>query len=143
MAAAAAAQRATWLAALRAQGMVAEPTAVLLFAGRWSSEKRIHLLLDVVPDGAALVIVGDGTSDYSARIASAAGGGGGAAAAGGGVGAAAAGGARPHVLPLRKMLNGEALHVAYAAADLFCSASNFETLGNFTRGPNPRDGSCY
>lgn len=89
------------------------PTAILLFAGRWSDEKRIHLLLDVVPDGAALVIVGDGTSDYAREIAEA--------------GPPAN---RPHVLPLRKMLNGGELRLAYAAADLFCSASNFETLGN-------------
>jgi len=111
IAAAAAEQRSAWLAALREQGMASAPTAVLLFAGRWSSEKRIHLLLDIVPDGAALVIVGDGTSDYSAQIAR-------------------AGETRPQVLPLRKMLNGDELRVAYAAADLFCSASNFETLGN-------------
>jgi len=108
----AAALRKVWLDALKAQGMRKPPTAILLFAGRWSSEKRIHLLLDVVPEGAALVIVGDGTAGYAQEIASA--------------GAPA----RLNVLPLRKMLNGAELRVAYAAADLFCSASNFETLGN-------------
>jgi glycosyltransferase involved in cell wall biosynthesis len=90
--------------------MSTPPSAILLFAGRWSSEKRIHLLLDVVPDGAALVIVGDGTAAYAQQIASH--------------------GKGPHLLPLRKMLNGTELRIAYAAADLFCSASNFETLGN-------------
>ena len=107
----AAAQRQAWLDALRQQGMVEPPTAILLFAGRWSSEKRIHLLLDVVPEGAALVIVGDGTAGYAQEITS-------------------AGATRPHVLALRKMLNGSELRLAYAAADLFCSASAFETLGN-------------
>ena len=36
-----------------------------------SPEKRIHLLLDVVPDGCALVIVGDGTAEYAVSIAAA------------------------------------------------------------------------
>lgn len=53
VAADAAAQRQLWLELLAQQGMASPPTAVLLFAGRWSSEKRIDLLLDVVPDGAA------------------------------------------------------------------------------------------
>ena len=66
------------------------------------------------PPGAALVIVGDGTADYARDVAAS--------------GGAAAG--RPHVLPLRRMLNGSELRTAYAAADLFCSASNFETLGS-------------
>jgi len=85
-----------------------------LSAGRWSAEKRIHLLLDVVPKDCALVIVGDGTSEYCKDLLNKAG--------------PAAG--RPNVLALRKMLNASDLRVAYSAADLFLSASNFETLGN-------------
>ena len=52
-------QRATWLSLLRAQGMVDAPVALLLFAGRWSAEKRIHLLFDALPPDCALVVVGD------------------------------------------------------------------------------------
>ena len=36
---------------------------------------------------------------------------------------------RNNVLPLRKMLNARELRLAYAASDLFVTASNFETLG--------------
>jgi len=109
----AAAQRAAWLAALAEQGFVGTPRAILLFAGRWSPEKRIHLLLDAVPDGCALVIVGDGTAEYAVSIA-----------------AAGPSAGRVQVLPQRKMLNACELRTAYAAADVFLSASNFETLGN-------------
>ena len=59
--------RATWLERLRAQGLEAPPRALLLFAGRWSAEKRIHLLLEAVPPGCALVIVGDGPSTAYSR----------------------------------------------------------------------------
>mmetsp|Transcript_86201 Transcript_86201/g.155264 ORF Transcript_86201/g.155264 Transcript_86201/m.155264 type:complete len:557 (+) Transcript_86201:60-1730(+) len=107
----AAATRAIWLEKLGAQGCV--PKAIMLFAGRWSSEKRIHLLWEAVPRDCALVIVGDGTSEYCQTVLNA-----------GPVSG------RPNVLPMRKMLSGKELRVAYAACDLFLSASNFETLGN-------------
>jgi len=105
--------RDSWLKQIAAQGGPSPPTAILLFAGRWSAEKRISLLYDVVPEGAALVIVGDGTSVVADSVA-----------------AAGPQSNRPWVLSQRKMLNGAELRVAYTAADLFCSASNFETLGN-------------
>mmetsp|Transcript_31493 Transcript_31493/g.91057 ORF Transcript_31493/g.91057 Transcript_31493/m.91057 type:complete len:552 (-) Transcript_31493:87-1742(-) len=107
----AAAQRATWLERLKAQGCT--PKAIMVFAGRWSGEKRIHLLFDAVPKDCALVICGDGTSEYATAVEHA---------------GPPAG--RLNVLPLRKMLNAVELRVAYAASDLFLSASNFETLGN-------------
>lgn len=100
----AAAQRAQWIGLL---GF--EPNAILLSVSRWSHEKRIHLLPDALPDGCALVIVGDSTSEYADTVEAI---------------------KSPGVLPLRKMLNGEELRVAYAAADLLVSASDFETLGN-------------
>ncbi|CAE7383913.1 SQD2 [Symbiodinium microadriaticum] len=103
--------RSEWLEKLRAQGCQ-EPRAILLSAGRWSAEKRIHLLWEALPKDCALVIVGDGTSGYCQTV----------------MNAPASG--RPNVLPLRKMLNGKELRAAYAASDLFVSASNFETLGN-------------
>lgn len=107
----AAAQRSLWLEKLKEQGC--EPKAIMLFAGRWSAEKRIHLLYDAVPKDSALVIVGDGTSSYAEAVTK-----------------AGPPSGRPNVLPLRKMLSGKELRTAYAAADLFLSASNFETLGN-------------
>jgi glycosyltransferase involved in cell wall biosynthesis len=107
----AAAVRAGWLEKLREQGCV--PKAIMLYAGRWSAEKRIHLLFDAVPESCALVIVGDGTSEYADTVAN-----------------AGPPSNRPNVLPLRKMLDGAELRKAYAASDLFLSASNFETLGN-------------
>lgn len=107
----AAALRAQWLEKLKAQGC--EPKAIMLSAGRWSAEKRIHLLYDAVPKDCALVIVGDGTSTYSEAVTK-----------------AGPESGRPNVLPQRKMLSGKELRTAYAAADLFLSASNFETLGN-------------
>mmetsp|Transcript_34607 Transcript_34607/g.77651 ORF Transcript_34607/g.77651 Transcript_34607/m.77651 type:complete len:644 (+) Transcript_34607:55-1986(+) len=105
-------QRDSWLQQLESQGCL-KPRALMLFAGRWSAEKRIHLLWDALPADCALVIVGDGTSDYADKVAQA---------------GALAG--RRNVLPLRKMLSARDLRISYAASDLFLSASNFETLGN-------------
>mmetsp|Transcript_30344 Transcript_30344/g.69816 ORF Transcript_30344/g.69816 Transcript_30344/m.69816 type:complete len:493 (+) Transcript_30344:42-1520(+) len=100
----AAAERARWIKLL---GF--EPKAIFLSASRWSSEKRIHLLLHCIPDGCALVIVGDSTSEYADLIESS---------------------RSDNVLPLRKMLQADELRTAYAACDVLVSASNFETLGN-------------
>lgn len=104
-------QRQIWLDKLKEQGCT--PKWIFMSAGRWSQEKRIHLLCEAVPKDCALVIVGDGTSEYCDMLQKA---------------GPEAG--RPNVLPLRKMLNSVELRTAYAAADLFLSASNFETLGN-------------
>eukprot|EP00928_Gymnodinium_smaydae_P024205 TRINITY_DN19660_c0_g1_i1.p1 TRINITY_DN19660_c0_g1~~TRINITY_DN19660_c0_g1_i1.p1 ORF type:complete len:479 (-),score=100.91 TRINITY_DN19660_c0_g1_i1:118-1554(-) len=100
----AAAERARWVAFL---GF--EPRAILLYAGRWSAEKRIHLLCEAVPPGCALVIIGDSDTDYGDRIEDS---------------------RSASVLPLRRMLGAAELRAAYAAADLVVSASCFETLGN-------------
>jgi glycosyltransferase involved in cell wall biosynthesis len=105
------AQRALWLAKFQEQGFT--PKCIMLSAGRWSAEKRIHLLIEAVPKDCGLVIVGDGTSEYADKVA---------------MSGPATG--QPHILPFRKMLNGPELRKAYAACDLFLSASNFETLGN-------------
>eukprot|EP00929_Paragymnodinium_shiwhaense_P001414 TRINITY_DN101649_c0_g1_i1.p1 TRINITY_DN101649_c0_g1~~TRINITY_DN101649_c0_g1_i1.p1 ORF type:complete len:486 (+),score=73.89 TRINITY_DN101649_c0_g1_i1:169-1626(+) len=85
------------------------PKAILLFAGRWSVEKRIHLLFDAVPEDCALVIVGDSDADYATFVED---------------------NRRRNILPLRGMLQAEDLRTAYAASDLFVSASTCETLGN-------------
>merc|ERR1712147_105982 len=82
-----------------------------MYVGRWSKEKRIHLLFDAVPEGCALIICGDGNNEYAEKIAE-------------------DGAALKHVLPCRKMLNGHEIRVAYTACNLFVSASDFETLGN-------------
>mmetsp|Transcript_48012 Transcript_48012/g.104403 ORF Transcript_48012/g.104403 Transcript_48012/m.104403 type:complete len:540 (+) Transcript_48012:30-1649(+) len=97
-------KRVEWLAAFREK-----PKAIMLFVGRWSVEKRIHLLIESVPDDCALVICGDGVSDYADKLTQH---------------------SKPNVLVARKMLNSAQLRVAYSAADLFVSASDFETLGN-------------
>lgn len=107
----AAEKRQDWMQKLKDQGCT--PKYIMMFAGRWSAEKRIDLLYDVIPKDCALVIVGDGTSEFADDVANA---------------GPAAG--RPNVLPLRKMLNAKELRTSYAAADLFLSASAFETLGN-------------
>lgn len=85
------------------------PKAVLFFAGRWSAEKRIHLLVEAVPEDCALIIVGDSDAEYANEVEAS---------------------RRRNVLPLRGMLGAQELRVAYAACDLFVSASTCETLGN-------------
>jgi len=102
--AAAAAQRRSWM-----QRFGFSPRAIFLFAGRWSAEKRIHLLIDAMPDDCGLVIVGDSDADYADEIEAS---------------------GRRNVLPERGMLGAEDLRIAYAASDLFVSASTCETLGN-------------
>mmetsp|Transcript_3153 Transcript_3153/g.8999 ORF Transcript_3153/g.8999 Transcript_3153/m.8999 type:complete len:526 (-) Transcript_3153:1622-3199(-) len=87
-----------------------KPKTCFLYAGRWSSEKRIHKLFPTIPDDCALVVVGDGSSDYAEQIATSK--------------------LPRNVLLRRKMLGAEELRLAYAAADVFVSASHFETLGN-------------
>ncbi|CAE8624428.1 unnamed protein product [Polarella glacialis] len=85
------------------------PRAVLLYSGRWSSEKRIHLLLDAVPEDCALVVIGDSDSPYADEIEAA---------------------TQRNVIALRGMLGAEELRIAYCASDLYVSASAAETLGN-------------
>lgn len=102
----AAEQRSLWLQKLSDQGC--KPKVIMLSVGRWSAEKRIHLLVDALPEDCALVIVGDGTSEYANKLAA----------------------LKGNVLPLRKMVDANDLRVAYTACDLLLSASNFETLGN-------------
>jgi len=97
-------ERARWIAYLGFS-----PRAILLFAGRWSEEKRIHMLLGVVPKDCALVLVGDGDTRYADEVEAS---------------------RHENVLPLRRMLGAGELRVAYAACDLVVSASCFETLGN-------------
>lgn len=103
-AAAAADRRAKWV-----QHFGFSPRAIFLFAGRWSAEKRIHLLIDAMPQDCGLIIVGDSDADYADEIEAS---------------------AQRNVLPERGMLGAEELRVAYAASDLFVSASTCETLGN-------------
>ena len=117
------------------------PRVIFLFAGRWAGEKRILKLFRCVPDGCALIIVGDGTSNDADQIA-----------AGTDIPlqlestsvamdennntttttSTADGTPIPirGVLPLRKMLDATELRTAYQACDVFVSASAFETLGN-------------
>jgi glycosyltransferase involved in cell wall biosynthesis len=120
------------------------PRVVFMFAGRWAEEKRIVQLFSCVPDGCALIVFGDGTSEYSEQVAT------GLVSKvvveeeeeeeeeriGKGKGERRKSKQRTSVkpilgvLPLRKMLNATELRIAYQACDVFVSASAFETLGN-------------
>lgn len=97
-------RRARWI-----QRLGFSPQAIFLFAGRWSAEKRIHLLIDAMPEDCGLIIVGDSDADYADDIEAT---------------------HCRNVLPERGMLGAEDLRIAYAASDLFVSASTCETLGN-------------
>ena len=83
----------------------------LLFCGRWSAEKRIHLLIESVPDNFGLVIVGDSGVDYVDFLYEKS-------------------LCKNNVLLLRGMVSADVLATYYAAADLYVSASRFETCGN-------------
>jgi len=82
-------------------------TSLLLYAGRFSREKRIPLLVDCKPEDSVLLIIGDGQdrdsilaydNGYDVRV-------------------------------ICRMIQPEELRLYYKAADLFVSASNFETYG--------------
>eukprot|EP00051_Salpingoeca_urceolata_P007411 m.97561 g.97561 ORF g.97561 m.97561 type:complete len:490 (-) comp15227_c3_seq1:469-1938(-) len=102
----AAAMRVTWESKLGFK-----PTTLFMYAGRWAFEKRIEKLFDAIPEGCALVVVGDGVNGYAENMVQKY-------------------GHLKHVYFQRRMLGGHDLRVAYAAADVFVSASRFETLGN-------------
>lgn len=83
---------------------------VMISAGRWSHEKRIHLLTEALPDDCVLCIVGDGPANEAEKIE------------------------KLHdpskkVIVHRGMVNQERLRVLYKASDFLLSASAFETLG--------------
>ena len=81
---------------------------VLLYAGRWSKEKRISLLVAAKPAHCVLAIVGDGPiGDDLETLHNPAEG----------------------VLVHRGIVDQARLRVLYKAADLHVSASDFETLG--------------
>eukprot|EP00937_MAST-01D_sp_MAST-1D-sp2_P005210 g5210.t1 len=102
----AAKERAEWLSALDFT-----PRAVLLFVGRWSAEKRVELVVRAVPKDCALVLVGDADTKWADDLAE-------------------EGERTRGVVVRRGMRDAHGLRIAYAAADLFVSASAFETLGN-------------
>jgi glycosyltransferase involved in cell wall biosynthesis len=81
---------------------------LMIYAGRWSEEKRIHLLAAAKPEGAICAIVGDGPLSEKIK-------------------ALHDEKAGFHVF--QGMLTQERLRVLYKASDLLVSASNFETLG--------------
>ncbi|EDQ85380.1 uncharacterized protein MONBRDRAFT_29346 [Monosiga brevicollis MX1] len=87
-------------------GQVDRP--MLLFAGRFSDEKRIHLLLKARPENAILVLVGDGALRETLM--------------------------KEHdpqrgVVVISRMVTQAELRLFYKAADLVVSASDFETYG--------------
>lgn len=80
---------------------------LIMYAGRFSKEKRIPLLVGAKPDSAVLLIIGDGP-DRDSIIAF---------------------DNDKDIRVISKMLKPEELRVFYKACDLFVSASNFETYG--------------
>ena len=84
--------------------------SVLIFIGRWSHEKRIHLLVKCKPSNCVLAIVGDGPKKEADKIDE--------------LHDPANG-----VVVKRGMVNQERLRVLYKASDYLVSASAFETLG--------------
>ncbi len=81
---------------------------VMLYVGRWSVEKRIHLLKDVIPEGCMLAIVGDGPIGNEVETWH---------------------DPKNGINVLRGMKSQAELRIIYKAADLLVSASAFETLG--------------
>jgi glycosyltransferase involved in cell wall biosynthesis len=86
---------------------------IVLYAGRFSLEKRIELLFKCIPDNTLLVIVGDNNTndayvqlliDYANQT--------------------------HNILIQRGMVNSQLLALYYHSCDLFLSASDFETCGN-------------
>jgi glycosyltransferase involved in cell wall biosynthesis len=87
-----------------------KPRAVLLFAGRWSHEKRINLLVPALPQDCVLAVVGDGPKSQAKLIE------------------------KLHnpqhgVVVHRGIVDQKRLAVLYRASDFLVSASAFETLG--------------
>jgi len=81
---------------------------VMMYVGRWSMEKRMHLLLKAVPADVTLCFVGDGPmGDTVEEWAD-----------------------HPRVVVRRGMRPRDELAALYAAADWTVSASAFETFGN-------------
>lgn len=88
------------------QGDIKAP--LMVYAGRWSLEKRIEMLPPCIPEGWKLAIVGDGpdfdaetTMDLSSDV----------------------------VFVRRQFLAPEDLAMVYSCADFLVSASDFETFG--------------
>lgn len=87
-----------------------EPKTVLLFAGRWSHEKRINLLPKALPEGCVLALVGDGPRSQAKKVE------------------------KYHdpkngVVVHRGIVDQKRLATLYRASDFLVSASAFETLG--------------
>jgi glycosyltransferase involved in cell wall biosynthesis len=80
---------------------------LLIYAGRFSQEKRIHLLAEMLPEDCVLAIVGDGPVHEVAALHNPA----------------------RRVFVHRGMVDQPRLRVLYKACDFLVSASSFETLG--------------
>ena len=80
----------------------------MAYVGRWSAEKRLHLLVAARPAGTTLAFVGDGPMGETVESWS----------------------DPPRVVVLRGMRPREELAATYRAADWVVSASAFETFGN-------------
>ena len=83
---------------------------LLIYAGRFSHEKRIQLLAETLPEDCVLAIVGDGPGAAGDKVA-------------------ALHNPAQRVFVHRGMVDQPRLRVLYKASDFLVSASSFETLG--------------
>ncbi|GMH82630.1 hypothetical protein TL16_g09323 [Triparma laevis f. inornata] len=86
---------------------VPKSTPVILFAGRWLEEKRIHRLIETLPKTAALVIVGDGPLDMTAYHDP-----------------------EKKIFVHKGFLPNDKIYACFLAVDWVANASDFETFGN-------------
>eukprot|EP00475_Leptophrys_vorax_P018438 TRINITY_DN2522_c0_g2_i1.p1 TRINITY_DN2522_c0_g2~~TRINITY_DN2522_c0_g2_i1.p1 ORF type:complete len:458 (+),score=98.30 TRINITY_DN2522_c0_g2_i1:172-1545(+) len=81
---------------------------LVLYAGRWSHEKRINLLPSALPAGWKLALIGSGPDSDCEQVLKL---------------------SNEDVYARREFLNAEDLSRAYQCSDFFVSASDFETFG--------------
>ncbi|GMH94705.1 hypothetical protein TrVE_jg11046 [Triparma verrucosa] len=84
---------------------VPKSTPVILFAGRWLEEKRVHRLVSTLPSSAALVIVGDGPLDMTHYN-------------------------NNNIFVHKGFLPNDKIYACFLAVDWVANASDFETFGN-------------
>eukprot|EP00518_Triparma_eleuthera_P008745 CAMPEP_0182474960 /NCGR_PEP_ID=MMETSP1319-20130603/26555_1 /TAXON_ID=172717 /ORGANISM="Bolidomonas pacifica, Strain RCC208" /LENGTH=498 /DNA_ID=CAMNT_0024675905 /DNA_START=8 /DNA_END=1504 /DNA_ORIENTATION=+ len=80
---------------------------IILFAGRWLEEKRIHRLVETLPPSAALVIVGDGPLNITKHHSP-----------------------KDRVFVHKGFLPNDRIYECFAAVDWVANPSDFETFGN-------------
>jgi len=88
-----------------------DPSAILVYVGRISPEKLIHLLIESLPDAAGLIIIGENNTEYTDRLKNMI-------------------VEKKNVIFENRNCSEDELHIIYSSMDMLVSASDFETLGN-------------